>query len=430
MGQHNRKFAALAAAAFSVVALGACGTGDSSSSASGDSGSGSSGEMNVGPGVDAGAKTITVGNVSALSGPGAALGKPVTAGTQSYFEQLNAKGGIDGWKVNLESADGKYEAAAHVRAFSGLVPKSAVMQSTGSPTTKAIQGRIDQEKILTVPLSWDSLWGDDPNMAPVGTSFAVDTANALQYVAKDRGGDGAAIIYQNDESGHDALRGYEQGIKTYGLRDLGRVSYKVGDTDFTAQVQKLKRSGARYVVLTGLPSGSPAIVATAASLGYTPTWLFMGSAYIEQLMTKDGTVGAAPTPVAKALAKDTLVMSVAGAWGDKDAAAMPEMLQAHRRYAPDQNPTVYFTYGYAQGRVIAEILRKAIESKDLSRAGIVKAKTDVGHIDLGGLAPDPTYGSGTRAATLGSTIGKIDPKVEGFLRPVAKVEQGEAAGEL
>ena len=75
------------------------------------------GAIKTGPGVDAATKTIRIGDLNALSGPAAALGKPVAAGHQAFFDALNARGGIDGWKVELAVEDTGYQPQQHVQAL-------------------------------------------------------------------------------------------------------------------------------------------------------------------------------------------------------------------------------------------------------------------------------------------------------------------------
>ena len=108
---------AVAAVAATSLALGACGTGDADESSSGNAATGS---LQTGPGVDAETKTIRVGDLNALSGPAAALGKPVAAGHQAYFDALNSRGGIDGWKVELAVEDTGYQPQQHVQAYNAI----------------------------------------------------------------------------------------------------------------------------------------------------------------------------------------------------------------------------------------------------------------------------------------------------------------------
>src|SRR5690242_20157731 len=101
------------ASALSFV-LGACGTGSSSSSSDKATGGGKAAAIQGGPGVDVATKTITIGDIGALTGPAAALGAEVSAGHEAYFKALNARGGIDGWKVKLVTKDSGYQPQQHV----------------------------------------------------------------------------------------------------------------------------------------------------------------------------------------------------------------------------------------------------------------------------------------------------------------------------
>ena len=156
---------AVAAVAATSLALGACGTGDAGETSAAAP---PRARSRPGPGVDAAAKTIRVGDLNALSGPAAALGKPVAAGHKAFFDALNARGGIDGWKVKLAVEDTGYQPQQHVQAYNQLKGDIAILNSFGSPTTKAIQPQFQREKLVTIPASFDSIWGTDPTVAPVG----------------------------------------------------------------------------------------------------------------------------------------------------------------------------------------------------------------------------------------------------------------------
>jgi ABC-type branched-subunit amino acid transport system substrate-binding protein len=397
------------------LAVGACGTGNSTSTSSG----GSSSKLQAGPGIDVSTKTIRIGDINALTGPAAPLGNAVAAGHRAYFESLNARGGIDGWKVKLTVKDSGYKPQDHVQLYNQLQGSVAILNSFGSPTTKAIQPQVDQQKIVTFPASFDSLWGADSVMAPVGAPYSVDIANVLDYYTNG----GAkkpkiGIIYQNDEYGADALRGFKAARSALGFADAGQQSFNPGDTSFTAQVQKLKAAGADAVVVTALPSATGPIVGTAATLGFKPQWILQGPSFLEQLITKDGNVGSPPTPVAAVL-KGALVTSFAAPWGDRRTPGMKQLVADHDQYSADLPPSVYFTFAYAQGQVQAAILRKAIASGNLSRAGILAAKENLGTVDLGGIAPSASYKPQPGPPTRKSLITRIDPKVAGFLKAVA-----------
>jgi ABC-type branched-subunit amino acid transport system substrate-binding protein len=408
------------------LAVGACGTGNSTSTNSG----GTSGKLQAGPGIDVASKTIRIGDINALTGPAAPLGSAAAAGHRAYFEALNARGGIDGWKVKLTVKDSGYKPQEHVQLYNQLQGSVAILNSFGSPTTKAIQPQVDQQKIVTFPASFDSLWGADSVMAPVGAPYSVDIANVLDYYT-----DGGTkkpkigIIYQNDEYGADGLRGFKAAKSALGFADAGQQSFNAGDTSFTAQVQKLKAAGADAVVVTALPSATGPIVGTAATLGFKPQWILQGPAFLEQLITKDGNVGSPATPVAAVL-KGALVTSFAAPWGDHGTPGMKQLVADHDQYSADLPPSIYFTFAYAQGQVQAAILRKAIQNGNLTRAGILTAKENLGTVDLAGIAPSVSYQPKPGPPTRKSLITRIDPKVAGFLKAVAPDHGSRVADSL
>jgi ABC-type branched-subunit amino acid transport system substrate-binding protein len=403
-------------AALLSVALAACGTGSSTSNT--PSGGGKAAALRAGPGVDVATKTIHIGDINALTGPAAALGSEVAAGHKAFFDALNARGGIDGWKVSLTIKDSGYQPQQHVQLYNQVQGSVAILNSFGSPTTKAIQPQVDQQQLVTFPASFDSVWGSDSVMAPVGAPYSVDIANALDYYTQS----GAkkpriGIVYQNDEYGADGLRGFKAAKSALGFHDAGEQSFNVGDTSFTAQVQKLKAAGADAVVVTALPTATGPIVGTAATLGFHPQWILQGPAFLEQLITKDGNLSSPKTPVAAAL-KGALVTSFAAPWGDSTTPGMKQLVADHDRFSAKLPPSIYFTLAYAQGEVQAAILRKAIESGNLTRAGILAAKRNLGTVDLGGIAPNVSYAPQPGPPTRKTLITRIDPGVAGFLKTV------------
>lgn len=414
------------------ISVAACGTGSSDTSTSASSSAGGAAKLKAGPGIDTSTKTIRIGVLSALSGPAAALGGPYASGLKTFWKAQNGRGGINGYKVRLTIKDDQYQPQPHVEAFNQIAPDIALLASFGSPTTKAIQPMVDQQKLVTLPLSWDSAWSKDPTLAAVGTPYSIDVANTIDYVV-NRKGEGNAkfgIIYQNDEYGQDGLRGYEAALKAYHFDDVARATYKVGDTEFTSQVQKMKNAGAKYVILTALPSVTGPVVGTGASLGYSPTWILQGPAWLEFLMSKDGTQDGAPTPIANTLEKSAWVMQIAATWGDTSKPGMEQFLADAKQFAPKQIPDPYFIYGYVSGKIQSAILQKALADKDLTRDGIYDAKTSVGKIDLGGLMPDVEYTKTPAPNSRATQLARVDPTAPGFLKPLAEPFEGKVAKQL
>jgi len=423
---HRTRLAAISAAGL-LAALAACG----SSSTSG--GGATSGAIKTGPGVDASTKTITTAIITPLSGQVAIIGKPLTAGQEAYFQAVNAKGGVDGWKINYVEKDDQYNPQTHVQLYNEVVGSSAfIAQSLGSPTTKAIEPLADQAHVLTAAVAQSSSFTTDPVMIVIGTPYSIDVANSLSYIVDKLGKRDAkiGIIYQNDEYGQDGLRGYTAAHDASHFNDVARATYNVTDTDFTAQVVQMKNAGAQYVIVNAVPKPAATIVGTGAAIGYFPQWVFLGPAWSEYLMTDNGTLTGKPTQVNQVLAKTVWVMGYQPDWGDTTAAGMTPFLADQQKYSPAQAPDYYFMYGYTMAQVEVAILKKAIESGDLTRDGLLNARKNLGHFSFGGLLPDLTYTPSLGPADRQTLIKKVDVTVPAFLKTIQPLFESNAAKTL
>ena len=405
-------------------ALAGCGTGGESGGGGDDEGA-AVGAVKAGPGVDPGAKTITIGYIGGLTGPAAALSQPMRAGMETCWEAIDDAGGIDGWTVEFLSEDSGYETQQHVQLFNQMKDDIALLTSFGSPTTKAIQPLIEREGIVTVPQSWDSLWGADPLLAPIGTrSRSTSPTGSTTSSTAGRRSCASARSTRTTRAAptYARLRRGARGVRVRGRRP---PPVQAGRHRLQRAGQRLKSAQADVVLMGGVPSASGPAVGTAASIGFKPQWLFIGPAFIEQLITEDGTPGSKKTPLAGAL-EGTLVTMFSVPWGDEAAPGMATMIEEQERYAPDQTPSVYYTVGYTDCKVQEAILRKAIASGDLSREGIQQAKLTLGPLDLQGLAPDVEYTEEPGPPSRTSLIAEIDPDAPGFLRTVEPEYGGDA----
>lgn len=389
-------------------------------SACGTSGGGG---IKAGLGVDLNKKVINLGVLTPLSGPVAApIGIPLTKGLETYFKAVNDSGGIDGFKINLVEKDSQYSTQVQVQVYNEIHNQVLMLaESLGSPTTQAIVSLSERDKMLVSAASLDSLLARQQYMILIGTPYRLQVENGLEYAIKVAGQLGVTnpkvgIIYQNDAYGKDGLTGYTESLGCYSnLSDVAQATYEVTDTSFVAQVTKMKQAGAQFVVLTATPSAAGAILKTAAQLSYFPQWIFNSPAWLNAF------VGAAPA-FDQLLEKSVWVVAQGATWGDRSQPGMAEMLDNIQKYAPDQKPDGYFQFGYAEAKVTYAILKKAADSGDLTRDGLLRAFNSLGAVDLGGLyGANAKYGSSPaeRVPTRDNTVFGIDPTVPGNLKSLS-----------
>lgn len=359
-------------------------------------------------------QTIFLGELSPLTGPVAVIGGPLTRGHEVYFQYVNeVLGGVgqqldaeDRYKIELVTLDTQYSPEVHVQQYNAMKDRVLMIaQSLGTPTTKAILQQINEDKILTGAATLSSDWLKETYVIPAGAPYPVQFINAAQYL-KDQGETvRAGIIYQEDDYGEEGVKGLEFAAEEFGFEIVARATYRTGDTDFTAQVTAMKTAGATHVFLTTVPSATGPIMGAALRAGYSPRWIGQSPAWIGAL---------AGSPVAPYMAQTLWIVTDAScAWGQTEAGCegMAEMLENVEKFASDQEPDYYFGFGYTQARIVHQILEKAVELGDLTRAGVVTAFESLAQVNMGGLLNPISYGPECedKIPVTASSIWSIDP---------------------
>ncbi len=123
-------------------------------------------------------------------------------------------------------------------------------------------------------------------------------------------------------------------------------------------------------------------------------------------------------------------MSEGPQWGDTSVEGMSQMLDDIKAYAPDQQPDIYFAFGYAQAWAAAQILEQAANDGDLSPSGILNASHEIAELTFGGLLGDYKYGAvEDRDPPRASTMFAVDPSVPGALKALETNFTSQAAQE-
>ena len=257
----STKFIAASAAAVMALSLAGCSGGsmdDSSSSnakASGDS--------------------ITIGTVTTNSGTAAAYGEAEVKGFELAVSEINAKGGINGKKVKLESMDDKGDATEASNAFNKLSGDNNVLAVAGptiSATTAAVAPLADQAKLVTI--------------APAATSDSIETGNylfrtcfkdsyqgevAARFAAENLKVKKVAVLYgTGDPYSSGVGEAFAKAAEKLGLEVVDKESSSsADDTEYSAQLQKIQASGAELLHAPYYYSvAGPYIIPQARSVGF------------------------------------------------------------------------------------------------------------------------------------------------------------------
>jgi ABC-type branched-subunit amino acid transport system substrate-binding protein len=375
-------------------------------------------------------KTINLGILTPLSGPVAApIGKPLTRGIEVFFDDINANGGIDGYKVNLVEKDSQYDPQQQVVQYNAIRSQVLMLaESLGTETTFAIKDLANKDNMLVGAATLSSALARETHLILLGTPYRLQVENAFDYVVNKLGvkAPKVGIIYQNDDYGQDGLTGYKEAVTAYGLQDVGQQPFTLSAADVSAQVLAMKAAGAQYVFLTSTPGDTPKFLAEAFKDSYHPQWILQSPAFLTALVA---------SPQLAPLFKGVWLVGQGATWGDTSQPGMAQMMQDIQKYAttPPQGPDGYFEFGYTEAKIVYAILKKAADSGDLTRAGVYNAYKTIGTVDLGGLYPKAVYGSSgnpnDRVPTRDNVVYTLDPTAAstGYITPLTPDFVGTAA---
>jgi ABC-type branched-subunit amino acid transport system substrate-binding protein len=400
--RHNQFLAMLSILVLVAVACGRDDDDDGGAAGDGD------GEVSAVAGFDG--DTIRVGAITPQSGVAAVIGNPLTAGNQVYFQALNEEeGGIAGrYPVEIEIGDSRYEPPTAVQVYNGMKDDVVMLvQLLGTPITTAVLPQLEADNLVASPASLDAEWVREPNLLPLGGPYQIQAINAMEYYLTEGGGEGSTIctLTKDDPYGEAGLQGMEFAAEEMDFEIAVSATFSPGTEDFTAQINQLSGANCEMVWLTSLPTEASPILEAAAGLGFEPQW-----------------IGQSPTWVslfAQTFAESNFLLVGEGPeWGDESVPGMAQMLEDVEQYMPDQEPDIYFAFGYAQAWATAQLLEQAVENGDLSREGMLEALESLDVLEFGGLFGDYNYGEGgveNRNPPRVSTIFEIDPAAPGGL---------------
>ena len=202
--------------------------------------------------VDTSGNSIKIGFVNSLSGTMAISEKTVSDSLHMAVDEINAKGGVLGKKLQVVQQDGKSEPAIFAEKAKTLIEKNCVAAVFGgwtSASRKAMKPVFEADNaLLFYPLQYEGMEAS-PNIFYSGAAPNQQIVPALDYLKEQRhkklflvGSD-----YVFPQTANRIVKAYAQGN---GMEVVGEEYTPMGSTDFSTIVNKLKASGADAVVNT------------------------------------------------------------------------------------------------------------------------------------------------------------------------------------
>lgn len=350
--------------------------------------------------------TITLGMSAPFSGPNGAYGEDMRQTIQSYFEQINKGGGINGRKLQLVALDDGYEterAVANTRSlindknafallsFYGSSPTTEAMNSVFGPAKVPLVGTISGAATLRQPIQANA---NSRYMFHVRASYADETEAIINQMVSI-GLRSIAVFYQNDGFGKAGLDGVTAALKKHNLTPSAVGTIERNSLDVNAAVQSIAKSNPQAVVMVTLYKPTAAFVRAMKRAGQNPMFMTLSPVGTEQLVQELG-------PEARGIGISQVVPYP---WND----IVPVVRDYQKIAAKPGSYSYYGLEAYLTARTMVEGLRRA--GRDLTRDKLVSTLETLSNIDLGGYrmnySPTARYGSRFVELTVIGPGGKV-----------------------
>jgi branched-chain amino acid transport system substrate-binding protein len=215
--------------------------------------------------------TIKIGALFSVTGPPSFLGEPERNTAKMVVDEINAKGGIKGKKLELVVYDTTGDATKAVQAANRLIKEDKVVAIIGPSTTgesMAVIPVAEKEQVPLISCSAGSKITDPVKKWVFKTAQNDGLAVAKIYEHLNRKKiSKIAIITVSDGFGSSGREQLKANAAKYGIQIVEDSTYSPKDTDMTPQLTKIRASQAQAIICWGTNPGPAVIAKNVKQLG-------------------------------------------------------------------------------------------------------------------------------------------------------------------
>ena len=217
---------------------------------------------------------LKIGGIGPTTGGAALYGNAVKNGMQLAVDEINAAGGINGMKIEMNFQDDTHDAEKALNAYNNL--KDWGMQILVGTVTSApciaVQAQAGTDGMFLLTPSGSAL-----EAIEAATAFRVCFSDPNQgvasadYIAENGLSKKIAVIYNSSDAYSSGIyEKFASEAETKGLEIVAAESFtNDSNQDFSAQIQKIKTSGADLVFLPIYAQEASLVLQQANKAGLT-----------------------------------------------------------------------------------------------------------------------------------------------------------------
>lgn len=321
------------------------------------------------------AKEIVIGQFAAQSGPAAELGKRMQLGILTYFNAINAAGGVNDRQLKLASRDDGYEPERAVAAVKALINEDkvfALVGSVGTPTTLAAVPAINEEKIPLVGPFTGAQGLREPfnrNIFHVRASYFDETERIVQHLTT-LGIRRIAVFYQNDSYGKAGLEGVNRALAKRSLKAAAVATVERNTVEVAPALVELIKASPEAIVQISAYKSCAALIRQARAKGYGGQFFNVSFVGSKALADELGDAG------------NGVTISQVVPFPYIPSSGIVREYQKQMTEAGQKEFDFSSLEGFLAARVLVEGLRRA--GRNLTREGLVAALESMNNHDMGG----------------------------------------------
>jgi branched-chain amino acid transport system substrate-binding protein len=319
---------------------------------------------------------ILIGQTAGFSGAVGPGVQETTNGAKLYLDAVNAKGGVNGQKIELISMDDKFEPKLAGENAQKLIEEKNVLAlflTRGTPHNEAMIPHLDKHGVALVGPSTGAMVLHQPvkrHIFNVRATYQREAEKAVTHL-HSMGITRIGIFYADDSFGADGVAGAQKGLAAAKLQPSVLEKFNRSKPDFGPLAPKVVQTNTQAVIMVAsgqaVVDGTKAIRAAGSAAQVVTLSNNASSGFIKSLGEHArGVIVTQVFPyersIAFGLVKEAQEMARAKGNGD----ISPAMLE-----------------GFAAAKVLVEGLRRA--GPKPTREKIVSALESIRKFDLGGL---------------------------------------------
>ena len=318
---------------------------------------------------------ILIGQTAGMTGSVAASVNETIGGAQLVIDAANAKGGINGDKIEVIRLDDAFDvkrASENARVLIEDKQVVALFMSRGTPHSQAIIPWLDKYEVALIGPSTGAMVLHKPlqkHVFNVRATYQREAEKAVQHMLSI-GLKRVAVVHVTDSFGADALEGAMAGFNKAKATPIATIQADRDKPDYKAIVSAITKADAQAVVWIGsgtvVVDGVKALRATGSAAQVVTLSNNASSGFIKQLGDAGrGVIVAQVFPSERAVSQPMVREALALAKAKGQTELSPAALE-----------------GFAAAKVLVEALRRA--GPKPTRAKVVAALETIKGYDLGG----------------------------------------------